>query len=324
MRRRGAQNDASVSLFPFLAVLICTMGALIVLLVVVMQQAGKAVAETPLPPPQETPRDEQERSDLEQQQQDLEWQAKLLAESREQTLHRLREQQTELSMVEDQARQLKVQIDRLFEQSQQLDVLNNDQSSIAEEVLRAKAEVDQQVVQARFELEQLKTRQKQGENRFAIVPYDGPHGTKRRPIYVECLENSIVIQPEGVRLAPEDFPMPLDSHNILAAALRAIREYWVNVGLARTSREPYPLLIVRPHGEAAFSICRYALQDWDDDFGYELLPEGVELAYPQPDANLKELLERMIDEARWQQNQRIAPTTRDCPFHHFAAGRIRS
>ena len=79
-----------------------------------------------------------------------------------------------------------------------------------------------------------------------------------------------------------------------------------NVGLVQTSREPYPLLIVRPHGEDAFSICRHALEDWDDDFGYELLPEGIEVAYPEPDVNLRDLLQRAIDEARWRQSQRLA------------------
>ncbi len=306
MRRRGCQNEASVSLFPFLAVLICTMGALIVLLVVVMQQAGKAVTEAPLPPPQETSRDDQARSDLEQQQQDLEWQAKVLAESREETLRRLREQQTELSMIEDQTRALKDQLDQLFEESERLDRSNDNGTTITEDVLRTKAELEQQVVQAKYELEQLQQRQKQSDHKFALVPYDGPHGTKRRPIYVECLGDSIVIQPEGVRLVPDDFPLPLDGHNILAVVLRAIREYWVNVGLVKTSREPYPLIIVRPHGEDAFAISRHALQDWDEDFGYELLPEGVELAYPPPDANLREFLERAIDEMRWQQRQRLA------------------
>ena len=38
-RLRIAKRSVSVSLFPFLAVLICTMGSLIVLLVIVVQQA---------------------------------------------------------------------------------------------------------------------------------------------------------------------------------------------------------------------------------------------------------------------------------------------
>jgi hypothetical protein len=39
MSRQRAKQQVGVALFPFLAVLICTMGALIVLLVLLMQQA---------------------------------------------------------------------------------------------------------------------------------------------------------------------------------------------------------------------------------------------------------------------------------------------
>ena len=42
--RRPAQRAVSVSLFPFLAVLICTMGALILLLVVIARQARVSAA----------------------------------------------------------------------------------------------------------------------------------------------------------------------------------------------------------------------------------------------------------------------------------------
>ena len=40
MRRRTKRENVGVALFPFLAVLICTMGALIVLLVMNVQQAS--------------------------------------------------------------------------------------------------------------------------------------------------------------------------------------------------------------------------------------------------------------------------------------------
>ena len=46
MTRRNRRQPIGIALFPFLAVLICTMGALIVLLVLTVQQARKsAVAE---------------------------------------------------------------------------------------------------------------------------------------------------------------------------------------------------------------------------------------------------------------------------------------
>ena len=45
MVRRRSRDDAAMNLFPFMAVLICTVGALIMLLVMMVQQARvKAIA----------------------------------------------------------------------------------------------------------------------------------------------------------------------------------------------------------------------------------------------------------------------------------------
>ena len=54
-----------------------------------------------------------------------------------------------------------------------------------------------------LELKVLDAKAKQVENRFAVVPYLGPNGTRRRPIFFECRADSIVLQPEGVVVAPK-------------------------------------------------------------------------------------------------------------------------
>ncbi|MBB76057.1 MAG: hypothetical protein CMJ75_16240, partial [Planctomycetaceae bacterium] len=52
MRRRANRKpETRVALFPFLAVLVCTMGALIVLLVLVVQQARVQAVEIVRPDP---------------------------------------------------------------------------------------------------------------------------------------------------------------------------------------------------------------------------------------------------------------------------------
>ncbi len=50
-KRATRDNSSSVGLFPFLAVLLCTMGALLVLLVVLAQSAGQRVAAEIRQPP---------------------------------------------------------------------------------------------------------------------------------------------------------------------------------------------------------------------------------------------------------------------------------
>ena len=58
----------------------------------------------------------------------------------------------------------------------------------------------------------------------------GPHGTRRRPIYIECTLEGIIIQPEGFVLLPDDFHGPLGPGNPLDAALRTIREHLAQGG----------------------------------------------------------------------------------------------
>ena len=33
---------------------------------------------------------------------------------------------------------------------------------------------------------------------YAIIPYDGPNQTRRRPIYIECSADAVILQPEGI------------------------------------------------------------------------------------------------------------------------------
>jgi hypothetical protein len=46
-----------------------------------------------------------------------------------------------------------------------------------------------------------------------------------------------------------------------------------------------------------YAMARGAMQDYDDQFGYELVPDHVELAIAKPDANLKRKLDQAITQA---------------------------
>ncbi len=146
---------------------------------------------------------------------------------------------------------------------------------------------------------------------YAIIPYEGPNQTHRRPIYIECLANAIVLQPEGIALTGSDFEGPLGPGNPLAAALRAAREYLLGgrdfdpqVG------EPYPMLLVRPEGITAFYIARAALKSWGGDFGYELIGDDWRLAYQPRDPRLSQVVQQAIASARVYQEQLIAAAPR--------------
>ncbi len=321
-RRDGHQSGDAVTLFPFLAVLICTMGSLIVLLVVVVRQAQSEPATandvTPLPgqatapaPPAASPVETAETAETAEQQQaaelalqeyeELTWQADALRVSREKTLRRVKQQQQELSRLEDHARALRQRLAELEAEHQRMQqIVDSDGSNVAD-VAAELAELSGKIEIARKELEEAREAAKQRRRQYALVPYTGQQGTKRRPIYLECLGDAIVVQPEGVRLEPDDFLPPLGPDNALVSALRAAREYLLNSGAAKSSADAYPLLVVRPAGAQGYAACRNAMHGWDDEFGYELLPDDVVLAYPPPDPGLKAVLLETIELVRRRQ-----------------------
>src|SRR5258707_738677 len=106
MRRKAAVHPAvGSSLFTFLDGLICTMGALIVVLVVMVHQGKlqvQAALETTSPPSPD---------DADLRRQDLEWRIGLLAESRNKTLADLEDHQQALGHLEEHERRLRAQLE---------------------------------------------------------------------------------------------------------------------------------------------------------------------------------------------------------------------
>ncbi len=314
-RRAIGQNATPVTLFPFLAVLICTMGALIVLLVVMVQQAQRQTrevataeqsaaavpapvspAEIPLPPHAAAPAISDNSHLLEQQLQDAVWYNDELAQSRQRTRAKLEEQRIALGQTEDQTRQLSDKLDMLERQAENILATEDGQSLPVEQKQAELTRLKQEIDAAKQRLAAAKEAAKHQSTSYALVTYQGPNSTHRRPIYIECLKDSVVLQPEGIRLALDEFRTPGPA-NPLAAALRTTREYLGDAGLT-TKSEPYPLLIVRPGAAAAFAACRQALKGWDDDWGYELLPDDVQLTFPEVDQALAAVLSRKIAHLR--------------------------
>ncbi len=144
-----------------------------------------------------------------------------------------------------------------------------------------------------------------------MVPYEGPNQTHRRPIYLECRADAVVLQPEGIELTEADFEGPLGPGNPLAAALRAAREYMLaQRDFDPQAGEPYPMLLVRPEGISAYYAARAAMKSWGGDFGYELVGDDWKLAYPPPDPRLADVVRQAIASARVSQARLIAAAPR--------------
>jgi hypothetical protein len=298
MRRRSRKPLVALSLFPFLAVLVCTMGALIVLLVLVVQQArvDASVAVVTAPPI-----DTEKQQELEHQREDFMWRRDVLQTQRETLMKNLEQRRLQLSHLEDHIRRLEDRWRQLQAEADGLQTVQNADLTRQQKSADELRGLQSQLAQARQQLVKAQAEAAARPRSFAIIPYDGPNGTRRRPIYVECTKAGIILQPEGLVLTPADFDGPLGPGNPLDASLRAIREHWVRHGGTQGGGEPYPLLLVRPDGAVAYSVARAAMKSWEDAFGYELIDADMQLAFPPSDPVLAELLQQTVRDARQRQ-----------------------
>ena len=292
--KRSAVLQERISLFPFLAVLICTMGALLVLLVVIAQRA-QATAQM---------QREAEERNLESQAENMN--ASLLAEIsslkvlREQASQSLTQQRKVLAHIEDHMRRIGERLRQIQDMRAALSQSPAQSSTNPEKLREELARLRQQRTEAKKLLAKMISEIKP-QTSYSIVPYLGAHGTQRRPVYLECHAKGIIFQPEGIRLEETDFARPLGPENPLAAGLRAYSSYvrdHIAAPAGKLPADPYPLLLVRPSGIPAYYAARTALQSWNTEFGYELIEEDWELDFPLPDPSLAQVTLEAIELAR--------------------------
>jgi hypothetical protein len=313
-RKRKASNTSN--LFPFLAVLISAMGALILLLLIVAQKAGKdrdaeyaqnrdkMIAEaTNLPalPEKKTFPDVALVPDLVIPE---------LVEHKLEPLPEIVDRRLEIQRkIAEVRRELKARTDSvkstsdLPDKNARLSELSASLQSLQaqlEKIKRAKEEAAKQSAKLKSDYAALDARRRELERksraaseRYSIVPYYGPNGTNREPIYIECRGSSITILPEGIELKPNDLPDANDAENVLAKVMRVLMTQERSNG-----RRPYPLIVVRPDGVATFYIARGALSFLETDYGYELVPDNVDLEFGELDPKAKELAQKVVDDHR--------------------------
>ncbi|MFM8328438.1 MAG: hypothetical protein ACKN9U_26555, partial [Pirellulaceae bacterium] len=294
--RNGRRETLSPSLFPFLAVLLCTVGALIVILVLSVFRAKAAARQVV----------ESQQQRLDEEVGTLEVVAGELEGRRQKLQEAIDQQRALLAHFEDHLRRLNEQWESL-QKSKQLESQDAQQrldkiTQLQETITATQAEIDKL-------REQLAEKEKQGKKppAFAILPYSGRQGTTRRPIYLECTAQGVLLQPEGILLSMEDLAPPHGPGNPLDASLRAIRTEFDRIAQATSDRSsPYPLLLVRPDGVATYALARSAMQGWDDQFGYELVPAAMPLVFPKNPPSIAHRLEATLATARQRHRQAIA------------------
>lgn len=300
MSRASRSHDSNgIELFPFLAVLLCTLGALVLLLVLLGRQARTDAAREEARAADQAP--------LAAAGEELRWQIEHLRGSRDKTARDLAEQRQQLAHLEDHIRRLIDHLEASERAVADLKAAAAGQTPAAEALRAELADIQRQTIEVEGELAEAAQRPRRGSS-YAIIPYQGPNDTRRRPLYLECRADSVILQPEGIVFYPRDFLGPLGPSNPLAAALRTASEYLVtsNPAAPGAEGEPYPLLVVRPSGIEAYHAARAAMSSWDSDFGYELVEESWELKYPPVDQRLAQAVQNTVDLARQEQEALLA------------------
>lgn len=306
MSRRKA--GLSPSLFPFLAVLVCTLGTLILLLALVAQEAkDAAVARAKqVQQPKSVSTSAPERIGTPEL--TLQAATRLVEEEqfRRQQLVSFRDAQTqdaetkrdEVAVLEAAIRDLKTRLESLKDE---IETATSDLDPA--EAMKVDAStlvmMQEEITKLRADIKELESNERGKKPRVVIVPHRGPNGTQRRPIYVECTADEIRIMPEGARITKTQALAAAEARNPnanpLGSALRVARRHAMQAYGDQVA--PYPLLIVRPGGIRMFHIASALMKDWDDQYGYELVPGEVDLAFPGGDRVLRKDLEYAIHEA---------------------------
>lgn len=296
--RRG--NDYAPSTFPFLAVLLCVIGALVLLLVINVTNSRASARNQVQSELTEAIEQAKERSDY------LVSISEELQARRQQVSKQIDLRRSELARAEDHIERLEkdlleaqARLEKLEDMQESSELKANDPARIQE--------LKDQIEKQKLRLAEAIAERKDQTPAFSIIPYEGANRTTRRPVYLECTAQGVVIQPEGVLVSIEDLGPPHGPGNPLDAALRVLRNaYQSRDAIYGITIPPYPLLLVRPEGIASYALARSAMSGWDDQFGYELIDAQMELAFPEGIPELKTDLVRALGVAKDRQRSLVA------------------
>ncbi|HVS39438.1 MAG TPA: hypothetical protein VMS17_28025 [Gemmataceae bacterium] len=311
MRRR--RHKLQVSTFPFLAVLLCAMGALLLVLLVMDRRAHDAararLEQATRHAAEEAARDaearraarEQEREAAraarEQRQQEAEAEhahlESQIAEAQGQTqsvraqfaqaADRLRAEQAE-----EAGLQQKIDAAHAQEETEQKAILQvrNEETKDAAASEASRKEREQMTAElAAMEraLADLKTAREKQQKTYSVVPYNGKRGDSRRPLYIECAGDQLIFHPD--RLSLPESRIATDAQQEVQARLARQKEQLPPDQAAAFA--PYLMLLVRPDGVVSYYRLREALRGLKVDFGYEFIDADWALDFPADDGTAR-------------------------------------
>ncbi len=168
---------------------------------------------------------------------------------------------------------IRSQIDSLTQQTRELDQ-EADQLAAERDVLARERDI------SKAELSKAKTR-----SSFAVLPHRGPNGTWRRPIIIECTNGTATIRPNGptFRMIDLSGSMGMRSSPLVVALVRELMRAQGKSAPDGSPAIPYIFFVVRPDGIRPYYESRARLEPLGIAFGYELVPQDMEIEFPDLD-----------------------------------------
>lgn len=305
MARR--QHHNSISLFPFLAVLVCAMGSLILLLLVMtrkmrndQQDDAKAAAAVVMASEGVSSDRSAEIADLEKQIAAAQSSLLTLKSKSEAVRTQVSERQSQISSLKQDltslesqlqngpgdpsaevsetlraARELKAKEAALLRQLAQSEKLLVEKQQQLAVVSDSSAEAELVLQEKQSDLLQLRARVETAETKArtvsgtsTLLEFSNPTGTARTPIVVNVSSQGFEILPNGVVITPPEMEgFPMRDNPLLSAVLTTHRHR----SKSSVTDEPYVLLLVRPDGSLLFYAAQRILTESGIHYGYELL-----------------------------------------------------
>lgn len=328
MARRHHNN--SISLFPFLAVLVCAMGSLILLLLVMTRKMrqDQYVEQTAVVESAASEVDaelaariaalEKQISSAELNLNSLQANAQAHRSSVDESQVRITDLETELAQLQEKLkgtdadavpvaesmaesrklkaeevallRQLKDTEKRLLSKQQQL---ANAQDASNEASL-ALQEKHSDLLKLRDQVDEARSSLAKVSGTSTLLEFSNPTGTERTPIVVDVSGKGFEIYPNGIQITQADMEgFPVRDNPFLAAIL-TIHQHRSK---GSVTGAPYVLLLVRPDGALPFYGAQRILMESNIHYGYELLEARELIVSGAPDSTEVPLVKTSIDEA---------------------------
>jgi hypothetical protein len=297
-RRQGLQ----VNTFPFLAVLLCAMGSLILLLLVIDRRARvvariKALKAAELAAAADDKLADSERDEWEKRRRSLHDRlaAEELAATNEIGGLRRRLETTENATATKQAQanallsDLEIEKFQFAHRQQELTEQRNSTARADEQARVSEAELAQltdELVKMERTVSDLKEFRRRQQQTYSLVPYQGKRGDSRRPVYIECAARGVVFHPgmlafEGAKFTPENLRNEIERRTSRTQTV-------LSSTVDKTAEKAYLLMLIRPNGITTYYKTLAALHGMAVEFGYEFIDTDWVLDFSEGESSFAE------------------------------------